>query len=44
MAGRSDANTPHSGEPDDELGELDNILADLQDESEVKLLFQNKLG
>ncbi|CAL8286177.1 unnamed protein product [Boreogadus saida] len=34
MAGRSDANTPHSGEPDDELGELDNILADLQDESE----------
>ncbi|XP_059918294.1 uncharacterized protein LOC132465616 isoform X2 [Gadus macrocephalus] len=34
MAGRSDANNPHSGEPDDELGELDNILADLQDESE----------
>ncbi|CAL8340141.1 unnamed protein product [Boreogadus saida] len=34
MAGRLDANTPHSGEPDDELGELDNILADLQDESE----------
>ncbi|KAK0134004.1 hypothetical protein N1851_030440 [Merluccius polli] len=29
-----DANTPHSGEPDDELGELDNILADLQDETE----------